>query len=204
MPEANDQGKETAADDKSAGITAEEVKRIVAEAFGESMKTVNEQIAAIAGNQKVLADTLAKLPPAGAKDDGAGAADEPKYLTAEDAETLFVSALQKHADAQTASAADRDARAAFVQSDASGLARLAPLASAMGFDVASKLGSDKAMWGNEAKAIAAGFEKFVKDHQITLPDIGGGARDGGNAPGGGGNAAENAAKPGSWIKMPAA
>jgi hypothetical protein len=57
--------------------------------------------------------------------------------------------------------------------------------------VTSKLGDDKAKWADEAKAIATGWETFAKDNKIALPDVGGGARDGGRRTGRcGGGAAE--------------
>jgi hypothetical protein len=191
----------------SGGLTKDEVNALLADAI----KPLATTLQSLGENQKVIADTLAKLPPAAAAaatDAGTGGAaaaagstdaGAAKPLTAEDVTKLITT----HSQQQQQNAEQRAAREAFVKSDRSGLARIAPVASAMGFDVGAKLGADQTKWGDEAKAIASGWETYLKDNKIPLGDLGGGARDGGAAGGAGGAGDAGAAKPGAWIKLPA-
>jgi hypothetical protein len=212
MPElTEDQVKKIVADTIKSSLQ-EAVTPLVADAvkstLGETLKPFTTKMGEIESNQKVLSDTLAKLPPAGAggaggagdKKEGAGAAAQP--LTLEAATKLVTDAIAADRQQQQQTAEQRQKIAAFIGSPDSGLARIAPLAKSLGFDISGQLTGDPEKDKAKAKEIAAGWEAYAKENKIALPDVGGGARDGGN-PAGAGGGAENAAKPGSWIKMPA-
>jgi hypothetical protein len=159
------------------------IQKAVNEALGAAIETalkpVNEALTTLGQNQKVLGDTLAKLPPAPAaeagKDGKDGKGEAAKPLAAEDVAKIVTDTIAKDRQAQQTTAEQRAARDAFLADPKNGLVRLPDAYKA-------QLSSDPAKWGDEAKSIAASWEKFAKDNKIALPDVGGAARDGGAAP----------------------
>lgn len=119
------------------------------------VKTTGE----LAGNHKVLADTLAANKP----------------FTQQDAEKLIGESVEKLFAARQQSADSKAERDAFIASEASGLAKLPAVYKA-------KLGADKAKWAEEAKAIASEFEADFKASGGKVADVGGATRDGGTPP----------------------
>jgi hypothetical protein len=197
----------------SGGLTREDFNTLLADA----LKPIVEQVTTTAKNQQILADTISKLPPAApaataadgtaAAAAGGGGAKKAEPLTPDAVQKLIGDAIAADRQAQQQTAEQRAARDAFVKSDNSGLARIAPAAAALGFDITSKLGTDPNKWGEEAKSIAGGWEQFARANKIPLGDVGGGARDGNNpADAGAGAAAGGGAgdQGGGFLKMPAA
>jgi hypothetical protein len=124
---------------------------------------VTAAIKPLADNQKVLADTLAALPPAKKEEGGGG---EAKPLTAEDVGKL----LDQKLTAQQQSAAAAAARTAFAGS------KLKDLPQAY----QDKLGNDPAKWAGEEQAIREQFKSDMKALGVEPKTVGGAATsDGG-------------------------
>lgn len=187
----------------SGGLSKEDVQAIVAEAVAERLKPVAETLTALSENQKVIADTLAKLPPAG---EGAGGAkkkdaEEPKPPTADEIKKLVADGIAAAAAAQQQTAEQKAAKAAFLEQ------HLAKLPEAY----KRQLGDDPKSWAAEATSIQKQFETDFKAGGGKTTDVGGAGRDGGTAASGQAAAAsgksfipENTAKQAAAIVMPAA
>lgn len=141
----------------SGGLTKEDVQAIIAGA-----------IAPLVENQKILADTLAKLPPATAdKKEG----EAPKPLSADDVKAQIAEALKAARETDASAAAKKAARQAVIDAKLKGVPEefLAGLPDT-----------------DDAKALedAAGkIRERVLGLKIALPDVGGAGKDGGTKPG---------------------
>lgn len=160
------------------------------------------QIDELVKNQKTIADTLAQLPPAKpAEKKEAVAGDAPKALDEAAVAKIVADALAADRKNQQTTAEQKAARDAFVADPANGLAKLPDAYKA-------QLGNDPAKWPAEAAALKGGWEKFVKDNNIPIPDVGGANREGGTTPASGGGEKAKPAMPGvdpnryDYLKMP--
>lgn len=194
----------------SGGLTKDDVKAIVADALGAAITPITDNLKSLGENQRVLADTLKALPPAGlekkaseGKEGKEGAATITGALTADEAKKMFAELLAANSEQQQTSAAQAAARKAFIAKPESGLAKLHPALQA-------KLGVDPAKWADEAKAITQEWETYAKSSGIPLPDVGGASKDGGVTPAASGGTTINTdnLKPGTAalareIKLPA-
>lgn len=151
--------------DDNKGITPGPITLAdVTQAINTALKPLTDALASVgkittelAGNQKVLADTLAQLPPAGGKAEPKPSATP---LTAESVQDLVAKsisdALGKHQQ-QTAATA---AREQFINQH---LAKIPK-------PYHSMLGTDPAKWSDEAKAIQADYDShFGKSTAAQSP-----------------------------------
>ncbi len=190
------------------------VEKKIADAVAAQVGKLGESVAELAKNHKIFADTYtadqtkaaeAAKAAAAAGDKGTppqagqGDKDAPAALTPEAVTKLVADALAADRKAQQSTAEQKAEREAFLNNPANGLAKLPD-------PFKAQLGADPAKWADEAKQVTASWSKFAADNKITIPDVGGAARDGGTPPGGAGGAAggdAGAAKSG-FLKMAAA
>lgn len=146
----------------TGGLTSDDVKKIVAAVVGEAIKP-------LADNQRVLADTLAKLPPAaGAQSQAAGT--PPPALTAEQVTKLVTEAI----------AADRTAQRQTEQKTAAIAAKKAAVLKA-------KLGGNEKFAAvlpdtDDEAALNAAADVIAAELKAARPDFGG-TSDGGTPAG---------------------
>ncbi|MGE5610856.1 MAG: hypothetical protein ACM359_16515 [Bacillota bacterium] len=124
-----------------------DVAKLVSDSIAAALKPVTDQLTTLAQNQKVLADTLAKLPPAPSAEKAKGK-DQETALNAESVQKLVsetvTTALQQHTKSQQQTAA----RETFIQQHLAKLPR----------PYHGLLGQDPAKWAEEAKAIQQQYE----------------------------------------------
>jgi hypothetical protein len=187
-------GKDTMAEatDKAAataGITKEDVQGLIDAAIKpvtETLKSTADALKSIGDNQKVIADTIAKLPPASSKGDdkgkaaagadAAGKGDDKaaQALTPEQIAKIATDAATAAMNQQRESAELATRREAFVKSAESGLSKLPPV-------YQSRLGNDPSKWADEAKGLVGEWEAFAKANGLADKTLGGATRDGGQA-----------------------
>lgn len=156
------------AEQNTAQPPAVDVAAIAKQVTESVLSQVGKLLEPITANQKVLADTLAKLPPAPAATAAAGTEKDekaPKGLTVEEAQKLFSELLAGQQKASQATAA----REAFISAN---LAKLPK-------PYQGQLGTDPAKWAEEAKSIQKSFEDEWVARGGKLESLGGAARDGG-------------------------
>lgn len=160
-------------------LTKDEVKEIVAAALGaavapitESLKTLSAGHADLVKNQNVIADTLAKLPPAAGKNEPEKKDDAVKAITAGDVTKIVTDALKAH---QTTAAAN-DARRGFIAEKMKDLPAV----------YQNQLGNDAAKFAEEEQKIRAQYQADFKVTGGTTPVVKGDANGagGGAAPSG--------------------
>jgi len=138
----------------------------LAEAMTAALKpALTEAIKPIADNQKILADTLAALPPAAGKQGDGKQTDAAKPLDAEGVAKIVAEQL-KGFTAQTQQSAEREKYIA---------AHLAKLPAAY----QTQLGNDPAKWAEEAKTIQGQFEADFKANGGKAETLASGTTDGG-------------------------
>lgn len=158
----------------SGKIDVAAITKTVTDEVMKAVKAATEplagQLAELAKNQKVLADTYAADKAAADKAADDKAADKAAQpLTAEQVQKLVSDALA----AKEQTAQSKAEREAFIASAESGLGKLPKT-------YLAKLGADKAKWAEEAKAIVAEFEADFKASGGKVPDVGGANREGGD------------------------
>lgn len=189
-------------------LTMESIKAEVAKIVADAIKPIAETQTTLAGQQKVLADTLAALPPAGAEkkeEKPAETKDQPKAITSDDVAKIVADAIKADREAQQQATASSAKKSAARQKTIDGKLKGVPeefLASLPDTD-------DEAALNTAADKIA----ERVKALKLELPDVGGAAKGGGATPGQGqspparGNVgailSEGAAKFAAAIKIPA-